>query len=89
MGLIRTIRKAALFLAVLCAFVLILQTAVGQGITTGSITGSVEDQQGAVVPQAEITAVQTTTNATFKTVSGNDGLFTIHDLPIGDYTLTG
>ncbi|MBV8114175.1 MAG: TonB-dependent receptor [Silvibacterium sp.] len=83
-----TNQKAAVFLAVFCAFGLILQTAVGQGITTGTITGSVEDQQSAVVPQAQITVVQTTTNATFKTLSAADGLFTIHDLPIGDYTLT-
>ncbi|MBV8672226.1 MAG: TonB-dependent receptor, partial [Acidobacteriaceae bacterium] len=88
MKFIQIARKAVVFLAVFCAFGLIYQTAVGQGITTGSITGTVADQQGAVVPQASITAVQTTTNANFKTVSGSDGLFAIHDLPIGDYTLT-
>ena len=88
MGLIRRTRRAVFFLAVVCAFGLILQTAVGQGITTGSIAGTIEDQAGAVVPQAEITAVQTTTNATFKTVSSGEGLFVIHDLPLGDYTLT-
>jgi hypothetical protein len=86
---IRITRKAVLFLAAVCCVVaLATQSAMGQGITTGTIAGTVADQQGAVVPQAEITAVQTGTNATFKTASGSDGRFVIHDLPIGDYTLT-
>ena len=88
MGSIRAVWNAALLLAALAGFVLVNQNAIGQGITTGSIAGTIADQQGAVVPQASITAVQSTTNATFKTVSGGDGLFAIHDLPIGDYTLT-
>jgi outer membrane receptor protein involved in Fe transport len=88
MGSIRIAWKAVLFLTVFCGAVLASQCAFGQGITTGSITGTIVDQQGAVVPQAAITAVQTTTNAMFKTVSGGDGLFAFHDLPIGDYTLT-
>lgn len=62
--------------------------AFGQGITTGSIGGTIADQQGAVVPQAAVTAVQDSTNATFKTVSNSDGSFAFYDLPIGTYTLT-
>src|SRR5271154_7489445 len=50
--------------------------------------GTIADQQGAVVPQAQITAVHTTTNALFKTTSSAEGLFAFHDLPIGEYTLT-
>jgi len=88
MGSIRAIWNAALLLAALAGFALVSQNAIGQGITTGAIVGTVADQQGAVVPQASITAVQSNTNATFKTVSGADGLFAFHDLPIGEYTLT-
>jgi hypothetical protein len=60
----------------------------GQGITTGSLAGTVQDPQGAVVPQATITVVQDATQATFKTVSQADGAFLIHNLPIGKYTIT-
>ena len=88
MGSIRTPRIAVLLFVVFAAAGLACNYAAGQGITTGSITGTVADQQAAVVPQAAITAVQTTTNAAFKTTSGPDGLFAFHDLPIGDYTLT-
>ena len=88
MGSIRAIWNTFLLLAALAGFVLVSQNAIGQGITTGSIVGTIADQQGAVVPQASITAVQSTTNATFKTVSGADGLFAFHDLPIGEYALT-
>jgi Carboxypeptidase regulatory-like domain/TonB dependent receptor len=88
MGSIRAVWNAVLLLAALAGFVLVNQDAIGQGITTGSIAGTIADQQGAVVPQASVTAVQSTTNATFKTVSGADGLFIFHDLPIGEYTIT-
>src|ERR1700748_1406419 len=88
MGSIRAVWNAVLLLTVVAGLTLLNQNALGQGITTGSIVGTVADQQEAVVPQASITAVQANTNATFKTVSGPDGLFAFHDLPIGDYTLT-
>jgi len=88
MGSIRAAWNTVLLLAVLAGIALASQNAVGQGITTGSIGGTIADQQGAVVPQASIAAVQAGTNATFKTTSGADGLFAFHDLPIGDYTLT-
>jgi hypothetical protein len=88
MGSTRVPWTAALFLAIFSCLILTPRTAVGQGITTGSMAGTIEDQQGAVVPQATVMAVQTGTNATFKTASSNDGSFSFHDLPIGDYTLT-
>jgi len=87
MGSSRAVWNAVLLLAVLAGTILASQNAVGQGITTGSIAGSVADQQGAVVPQAAITAVETASHATFKTESGADGSFIFHDLPIGTYTL--
>jgi hypothetical protein len=87
MGSIRAAWNAVLVLAVLAGAVLVSQRSLGQGITTGSIAGTIVDQQGAVVPQAAITVVQGGTNATFKSTSSADGSFIFHDLPIGDYTL--
>jgi hypothetical protein len=84
---IRAVRHAAWLLAVLAGAILASENAVAQGITTGSIAGTIADQQDAVVPHAAITAVETASNAAFKTVSGADGSFVFHDLPIGTYTL--
>ena len=84
----RAVWNAVHLLVILAGAILASEIAVGQGITTGSIAGTTADQQGAVVPQAAITAVETASNATFKTVSGADGSFTFHDLPIGTYKLT-
>ena len=72
MGSIRTAWNAVLLLAVLAGAILASHNAVGQGITTGSIAGSIADQQEAVVSQASIAAVETESHATFKTVSGAD-----------------
>jgi outer membrane receptor protein involved in Fe transport len=85
---IRAVWNAVQLLVILAGTILASEIAVGQGITTGSIAGTTADQQGAVVPQAAITAVETASNATFKTVSGADGSFVFHDLPIGTYKLT-
>jgi hypothetical protein len=84
------ISKKAIFGLIVLAIAL-CTTAVssyGQGITTGSLAGTVQDPQGAVIPQASITVVQDATQATFKTVSQADGAFLIHNLPIGKYTVT-
>jgi Carboxypeptidase regulatory-like domain/TonB dependent receptor/TonB-dependent Receptor Plug Domain len=58
-----------------------------QGIVTGSISGTVEDQQGAVVPGARITATHIATNRQFVTESNNAGAVSLRSLPIGAYNL--
>jgi Carboxypeptidase regulatory-like domain/TonB dependent receptor-like, beta-barrel len=63
-------------------------TALAQGITTGSISGTVYDPQKAVVPGAKVTAVQAETGSSFTTKSTGEGYFLIANLPIGTYTLT-
>ena len=62
-------------------------SAIAQVSTTG-ISGVVQDATGAVVPNATITATQTETNYTAKTVSGATGEFTLTSLPVGPYNLT-
>jgi hypothetical protein len=58
-----------------------------QGITTGSITGTVADPTGAVIPGATITATATATKITSTATAGKDGTFSFKDLPIGVYTV--
>jgi Carboxypeptidase regulatory-like domain len=60
----------------------------GQGIVTGSLAGTVQDQAGAVIRGSTVTAGQTATNATFKSSTGDTGAFQIPRLPIGDYAVT-
>ena len=61
--------------------------AVGQTFR-GGISGTVTDESGAVVAGAEVTAVETATNAESKTVSSSAGEFAFSNLPIGDYVVT-
>ncbi len=55
---------------------------------TGTITGVVADPTGAVVPRAEITVINTGTNASFRASSDEQGVFFLRTLPIGVYNLT-
>ena len=54
----------------------------------GAINGSVTDATGAVVPGAEVVAVETATGVTRKIVSSSAGDFTFPDLPLGSYEVT-
>jgi hypothetical protein len=54
----------------------------------GGISGSVTDQSGAVVPGAQITAVETATNTSYKTVSSSAGEFSFSNMPLGSYTIS-
>ena len=54
----------------------------------GGISGTVTDQSGAVVPGAQVTAVETATNISYKAVTSSAGEFAFSNLPVGDYTVT-
>ena len=56
-------------------------------VDRGVITGTVTDGTGAVVPGAEITTVQKSTNASYKTLSSTSGNFTVPALPVGSYVV--
>jgi outer membrane receptor protein involved in Fe transport len=59
--------------------------ALGQGIVTGSISGAVQDPQGAVVPGAKITATELSTNRQYTTASTSAGVVALRGLPPGTY----
>lgn len=59
-----------------------------QGITTGSISGTVQDPSSAVVAGATVTATQKSTNSAFRTTTSATGTFLIPGLPVDDYTVT-
>src|SRR5215470_6221146 len=51
----------------------------------GVITGTVKDTSGAVVPGAQVTAIQAGTNTNFQTKTTASGDFTVPSLPVGTY----
>jgi outer membrane receptor protein involved in Fe transport len=58
-----------------------------QGIRA-TVTGRVIDSSGAVVPKARVTITNTGTNETRVVEAGDEGDYTIPQLPPGDYALT-
>jgi Carboxypeptidase regulatory-like domain len=72
-------------LSVICILSL---SAFGQGRVTGTITGIVTDQTGAVIQGSKVTAVNIATNFKQETVTGADGYYRIDLLPVGTYNIT-
>ena len=64
-----------------------LLTAVAQS-TSATLSGTVEDQNGAVVPGVEITVLNVETSAKRQATTNESGSFTIPLLPPGHYTIT-
>jgi hypothetical protein len=60
-------------------------SAFGQGITTGTITGTVTDPSGAIVPGAQIQITDLATSVKLDVKSGGDGSFKFFVVPIGTY----
>src|SRR5215510_9292773 len=54
----------------------------------GTITGTVADATGAVIPGSNVTATNTQTTLKYETVSTETGNFTLTQLPGGFYELT-
>src|SRR5580698_5215950 len=55
---------------------------------TGTITGTVTDQSGAVIPHAAVTITNTGTGIVTTATTGDNGLFTVPALPFGNYTVS-
>ena len=66
---------------------LLAPAALAQEIT-GTITGTVTDQSGAVLPGVTVTARNTATGCTKEVVTTDTGRYTLPFLPIGTYELT-
>ncbi|MCA1815950.1 MAG: carboxypeptidase regulatory-like domain-containing protein, partial [Acidobacteria bacterium] len=56
--------------------------------TVGSISGTVRDQKGAVVPDAEVTVTEETTQATRTVKTNDEGFYSVPSLPVGRYTVS-
>jgi hypothetical protein len=56
--------------------------------TGGSISGTVVDQSGAVVPDAKLELVNTGQHSTYRVKSDRQGLYSFPNLAVGHYDLT-
>ncbi|HEY7617687.1 MAG TPA: carboxypeptidase-like regulatory domain-containing protein, partial [Terriglobales bacterium] len=73
-------------LGVVAVFLLISTALWGQA-NRGSITGTVTDNSGAVVPGAEVVVTNVDTNVPTKTVSNDDGIYVVPNLQPGRYAV--
>jgi outer membrane receptor protein involved in Fe transport len=69
-------------------FISFSQTLLGQGITTGTISGTVVDPAGAVVPNAAVTATSVERGNQLTAKSDGQGNFSFHYLPSGIYSVS-
>src|SRR5690242_13927218 len=65
-----------------------LTPAVAQQLNVGSITGTVQDTSGAVIPGAQVVAKSQATGLTQTGVVNAEGQYVIPLLPQGPYTVT-
>jgi hypothetical protein len=73
---------AAVILALICNLPIHAQT------YRGGITGTVTDNTGAAITNANVSAVETATNTSYHAVSSSAGEFNFANLPVGIYTVT-
>jgi hypothetical protein len=75
-------------LAILCILFVAARPAPAQTITSASVTGTVHDSSGAIVPGATVEIRNHDTNQTQATVTDARGRFRLQYLPVGDYHLS-
>ena len=63
-------------------------TALLWALAGGSLSGTLKDQSGGVVPLATVTATNTEVRSEFKTTSDAQGVYSFPALPVGHYDLT-
>jgi len=79
--------RTALYVAV--ALAACARAGYGQTVTTGTITGLIQDAQGGVLPGVTVTAVHGPTGATYEATSQADGRFSLLNVRVGGpYQLT-
>src|SRR3989440_2926019 len=66
----------------------LLTGARAQVSTTGSISGTVRDPQGAAVPKAEVTITEETTGTSRNVTADDAGFYSAIGLPVGRYTVS-
>src|SRR5262245_20877088 len=77
-----------LVLAFLAVFTTVASLSYGQGATSQTLSGTVVDTSGAVIPGADVSAKHAGSGIVTGTVTNADGAFSLPSLAIGTYTVT-
>jgi hypothetical protein len=80
--------SVALVLFVLAVSTLLSPANLWAQVDTGSLSGTVHDNTGATIPNADLQLREESTGVTGKLRTGADGSFSFNPLKIGTYTLT-
>ena len=84
----RSRMSAGLLLALMSCLALLWALPAHAQKSSGQITGSVVDQNGAALPEAKIVVTQIGTNLTREVKTNQDGIYSAPDLPIGAYRVS-
>jgi protocatechuate 3,4-dioxygenase beta subunit len=71
----------------ICCLLVVAGAVFAQG-DRGTITGSVIDQAGAVIPNAAIEVTNINTGAVYQVQSSSTGNYTFSQLPVGKYQMS-
>ena len=85
-GVTKVRQSVAQICGVLLVATLVWQSAVGQTVV-GRISGTVQDSNGASVPNAIVKVINTVTNSERTVTSDENGFYTVTNLPVGTYTI--
>ena len=86
LSILQSTQRRAWWLMCLC-LLLIAGTASAQ-VDQGAITGTVTDNTGAIVPDAQVTLRATDTGLTLQSKSNSSGSYTFSPIKIGNYTVS-
>ncbi|MGA2074108.1 MAG: carboxypeptidase-like regulatory domain-containing protein, partial [Terriglobia bacterium] len=89
----KTVKIITSPIALSCSFALALvatlaMPALGQLASSTSLTGTVTDTSGALVPRANVEAVNNATQVPYTGVTNASGIYDILYIPVGTYTIT-
>ena len=82
------LKKSILYAMLLLLSIGLLSETHAQTTTVGSISGTVRDPSGAIVPNAEVVLLEENTGFTRTVNTGSDGIYSATSLPVGRYTVT-
>jgi hypothetical protein len=80
--------KVAIYSTLTCFCLLFVQSSAFGQVDEGAITGNVTDSTGAVIPNAQVTLLNTDQGITLETKSGSDGGYKFAPVRAGHYQIT-